>query len=328
MKVLVIGSNSFSGSNLINALLNEGYEVFGISRSDEYPRIFLPYKNNVNIKNFTFKKFNLNFDNNKIAKLVKKEKIKNIFNFAAQGEVRSSFYFPLDHYQTNLMAHVNFLEKIKNFQFIENYIQISTPEVYGSNKKFVFESFNLNPSSPYASSKASLDLYLLTLYKTYGFPVKFIRSSNVYGPCQQLYRIVPKSFILFNQNKKIHLDGGGKAKKIYTYIDDISEGEILVMQKGKIGEIYHLSSNKLISIKALVKKISNYSNKNFSNCIEISKERIGQDRHYNVSSKKINNELKWKAKTDLDLGLMMTYKWVQENINYLKKKKLFYQHKK
>jgi dTDP-glucose 4,6-dehydratase len=328
MKILVIGSNSFSGSNLINLLLNEGYEVFGISRSNEYPSIFLPYKNNTNLKNFKFYKFNLNFDNIKIASLIKKEKIQNIFNFAAQGEVRSSFYFPLDHYQTNLMAHVNFLEKIKKFDFIENYIQISTPEVYGTNKELVFESFNLNPSSPYASSKAALDLYLLTLHKTFEFPVKFIRSSNVYGPCQQLYRIIPKSFILFNQNKKINLDGGGKAKKIYTFIDDISEGEMLVMKKGKIGEIYHLSSNELISIKNVVQKIAKYSNKNFSNCVKISKERIGQDRYYNISSKKINNELKWKAETDFDLGLMMTYKWIQDNFDYLKKRKLFYQHQK
>ena len=290
--------------------------------------IFLPYKNNTNLKNFKFYKFNLNFDNIKIASLIKKEKIQNIFNFAAQGEVRSSFYFPLDHYQTNLMAHVNFLEKIKKFDFIENYIQISTPEVYGTNKELVFESFNLNPSSPYASSKAALDLYLLTLHKTFEFPVKFIRSSNVYGPCQQLYRIIPKSFILFNQNKKINLDGGGKAKKIYTFIDDISEGEMLVMKKGKIGEIYHLSSNELISIKNVVQKIAKYSNKNFSNCVKISKERIGQDRYYNISSKKINNELKWKAETDFDLGLMMTYKWIQDNFDYLKKRKLFYQHQK
>ncbi len=328
MKILVIGSNSFSGSNLVNSLLDKDYDVFGISRSNEYNPIFLPYKTNQRIKNFKFFRLNLNFDNNKIAKLIKKEKIKHIFNFAAQGEVRSSFYFPLDHYQTNLMAHINFLEKIKNFDFIENYIQISTPEVYGTNKSFVYESFNLNPSSPYASSKAALDLYLLTLFKTYGFPIKFVRSSNVYGPCQQLYRIVPKSFILFNQNKKIYLDGGGKAKKIYTYIDDISEGEILIMKKGKLGEIYHLSSNKLISIKDLVKKISNCSNKKFSDCIKISKERIGQDRHYNVSSNKIYSELNWKAKTDLELGLMMTYKWVQQNLNFLKKQKLIYKHKK
>ena len=111
------------------------------------------------------------------------------------------------------MSHINLLEKIKRFDFIDNYIQISTPEVYGAVKNEMFESFNMNPSSPYASSKGALDLYLLTLFKTYKFPVKFVRSSNVYGPCQQLYRIIPKSLIVFLMNKKIMLDGGGKSKK-------------------------------------------------------------------------------------------------------------------
>ena len=328
MKVLVIGSNSFSGSNLVNKLLDRGYDVIGISRSKEYNNVFLPYKKNTRVGNFKFFNYNLNYDNNKIALLLKKEKIKNIFNFAAQGEVRSSFSFPLDHYQSNLMSHVNFLEKIKNFDFIDNYIHISTPEIYGSNKNFVYESFNLNPSSPYASSKAAIDLYLLTLHKTFNFPIKFVRSSNVYGPCQQLYRIIPKSLILIEKNKKILLDGGGKSKKTYTFIDDISDGEILILEKGKIGEIYHLSSNNLISIKNLVKLICKIKGKKFIDCHKEGKERIGQDKHYNISSKKIIKELNWKPKVNLIDGLEETNKWVLNNIDFLKKQKLTYNHKK
>lgn len=327
MKVLVIGSNSFSGSNLINKLLDEGYDVIGISRSKEYDNVFLPYKKNLRLKNFRFFNYNLNYDNKKIGNLIKKEKIKNIFNFAAQGEVRSSFYFPLSHYQTNCMSHINLLEKIKKFDFIDNYIQISTPEVYGAVKNVMIESFNMNPSSPYASSKGALDLYLLTLYKTYKFPVKFVRSSNVYGPCQQLYRIIPRSLIQFMRNKKILLDGGGKSKKIYTYIDDISEGELSIMNKGKFGDIYHLSTNKLISINRLVRKICKVTGKKFEENIKIGPERIGQDKYYNISAKKIEKKLKWKAKTDIELGLMSTYKWVYDNFNTLKKMKLDYTHK-
>tara|TARA_B100001029_G_C15031445_1_gene437246 strand:+ start:20 stop:700 length:681 start_codon:yes stop_codon:yes gene_type:complete len=226
------------------------------------------------------------------------------------------------------MSHINLLEKIKHFDFIENYIQISTPEVYGAVKNFMYESLNMNPSSPYASSKGALDLYLLTLHKTYKFPVKFVRSSNVYGPCQQLYRIIPRSLITFLKNKKISLDGGGKSKKIYTYIDDISDGEILIMQRGKIGEIYHLSENKLISINKLVRKICKISKKNFNDHVKIAPERIGQDKYYNISSKKIQKQLNWKTKIDIDLGLLNTYKWVYDNFDILKKMKLDYIHKK
>ena len=328
MKILVIGSNSFSGSNLVKNLLEEGYDVIGVSRSKEYNSAFLPYKNHKKLKNFRFYNYDINNNTQDISKLIKKEKINNIFNFAAQGEVKSSFDFPIDHFRTNLVSQINLLEKIRKFDFIDNYIQISTPEVYGTVKNPVFESFNYNPSSPYAASKGGFDLYLLTLFKTYKFPVKFIRSSNVYGPCQQLYRIIPKSLILLSQNKKIPLHGGGRAQKIFTFTDDVSKGNILVMKKGITGEIYHISSTKMISVKELVKKICILVNKNFQKNIIIIKERIGEDRYYNISSKKIRKELSWKEEFSLDLGLTLTYKWVYDNFNFLKNQKLIYLHKK
>ena len=98
MKVLVIGSNSFSGSNLVNKLLNEGYDVIGISRSEEYSEVFLPYKKNPRLKNFRFFNYNLNYDNNKIGALIKKERIK-IFNFTHKVKLDQALSF--SHYQTN-----------------------------------------------------------------------------------------------------------------------------------------------------------------------------------------------------------------------------------
>ena len=70
------------------------------------------------------------------------------------------------------------------------------------------------------------------------------------------------------------------------------------------------------------------SNKNFQNNIIITKERIGEDRYYNISSKKIRKELSWKEEFSLDLGLTLTYKWVYDNFNFLKNQKLIYFHKK
>ena len=127
-------------------------------------------------------------------------------------------------------------------------------------------------------------------------------------------------------NKKIMLDGVENLK-IYTYIDDISEGELLIMQKGKFGEIYHLSINKLISINKLVSKICKITEKKFEKVVKFGPERIGQDKYYNISAKKIERELNWKAKTDIDLGLLSTYKWVYDNLDVLKKMKLDYIHK-
>ena len=91
------------------------------------------------------------------------------------------------------------------------------------------------------------------------------------------------------------------------------------MQKGKFGEIYHLSINKLISINKLVSKICRVTEKKFEKVVKFGPERIGQDKYYNISAKKIERELNWKAKTDIDLGLLSTYKWVYDNLDVLKK---------
>ena len=98
MKILVIGSNSFSGSNFVNFLLDLGHDVIGVSRSEEYNRIFLPYYLNKNKKNFKFVKIDLNHNMSKLINLIKKEKITKIVNFSAQGEVRSSFIYPKDFF--------------------------------------------------------------------------------------------------------------------------------------------------------------------------------------------------------------------------------------
>ena len=193
---LIIGSNSFSGSNFINFLLDNDFEVIGISRSSEYNKLFLKYKSNKNLKNFKFLKMDLNKDaKKKIISLIKQKKPRYIVNFAAQGMVAESWDNPLDWYHTNLISQVKLLESIKKFRFIKRFIQFSTPEVYGNFDNFLEENFNFNPTTPYANSRASLDLHLRNLSNNYKFPIVFTRTANVYGPRQQIYRIVPKTIL-------------------------------------------------------------------------------------------------------------------------------------
>ena len=85
--------------------------------------------------------------------------------------------------------------------------------------------------------------------------MNIIRPSNAYCSGQLLHRIIPKTIVSGLIGKKIPLHGGGRSQKIFTFIDDVSKGNILVMKKGITGEIYHISSTKMISVKELVKKI-------------------------------------------------------------------------
>ena len=171
-------------------------------------------------------------------------------------------------------------------------------------------------------------MHLKKYYEKFKLPIIFTRTANVYGPCQQLYRIVPKAILSARLKKKINLDGGGVSRRSFVYIDDASTATYLISIKGKIGSTYHISTNKIISVKELIKRISKITEIKFKKLVNIGQERIGKDNSYNLSSKKIRKELNWKPKTNLNKGLTETMKWIDANINFLKHQKLNYIHKK
>ena len=107
----------------------------------------------------------------------------------------------------------------------------------------------------------------------------------------------------------------------------MSEATYIAMKKGKSGQIFHISNEKMISIKSLVKKICKILGKNFDDVVKVTADRIGKDSAYNLSSKKIK-KLNWKARISLNDGLEKVIKWMQENKTKIKNKDLIYLHKK
>ena len=170
-RYLIIGSNSFSGSSMINYLLNKKYHVAGISRSKELKKEFSPYYCNKNKKYFKFKKINIVTNSEKLFLFVKKFKPNVVINYAAQGMVEESWKNPEDWYQTNIVSQTIFYKNIQKFKFIDKIIHVTTPEVYGSHNQKIKENTNFNPSTPYAISRAAMDLHLLSLYKNFKMPI-------------------------------------------------------------------------------------------------------------------------------------------------------------
>ena len=327
-KFLVLGSNSFSGSNFINLLLKKNCKVVGVSRSGKFSNVYLPYRNSPNLKLFRFYKLDINSNLKKFLSLVKRFKPNYIINYAAQGMVSESWLNPEDWYKTNIIGQVKIYKELSNFKFIKKFIHVTTPEVYGSTKGKTKENFNFNPSTPYAISRATLDIHLKKYYEKFKLPIIFTRTANVYGPCQQLYRIVPKTILSARLKKKNDLHGGGLSKRSFIYINDASEATYLISLKGKIGNTYHISTNKIISIKSLVKMISGIAKIKLNKLVNKTQDRIGKDSTYNLNSNKIRKELNWKPKTNLKEGLTQTLKWIDNNIAFLRQQKLHYIHKK
>ncbi len=325
-KILIVGSNSFSGSNLVNYLLSKKYSVLGISRSREKNLILRPYAKNKYLKNFNFIKIDLNKSNKKDLKKIILFNPEIIFNFSAQGMVAESWNNPDHWFQTNIVAQSKFLKFVQKNLNIKKYIQFTTPEVYGSTNKKIKESFNFNPSTPYANSRACFDNHLLSLYKNYNFPVIFTRTANVFGPFQDLYRIIPVTIMRILQKKNIIIHGKGSSERSFILMEDVCIALEKIMNSSNIGQTYHISTNKFISIKKLclkIKKIFNSKNK-----LIYTKDRVGKDKAYKLSSNKLRKNFKWKEINNFDYNLRFTCNWYLNNFNKLNKLKLNYEHKK
>ena len=326
---LVIGSNSFSGAYFIKYLLEKGHDVIGISRSEEPNKVFLPYKwSNKLANNFEFVQLDLNSNLGEIIELVIAQQPDYIVNFAAQGMVAESWLTPEHWYQTNVVSQVKLHDELRKFDCIKKYVHISTPEAYGSTDgEWLKENYNFSPSTPYAVSRAACDLHLLSFYKAYGFPVVFTRAANVFGPGQQLYRIIPRTMLLARLGGKLNLHGGGYSVRSFIHMKDVSSATFKIAMQGNAGETYHISSDWTISIRALVQRICDMTNVEFKDLVQDTKDRLGKDQSYLLDSSKLRNDFGWEDKINLDEGLKETLSWVDKNLESLSSLPSEYIHK-
>lgn len=328
-KILVIGSNSFAGSSFVNYLLHKSFLVYGVSRSKEADKEYLCYKKNNKLKNFKFFKINLNYkkDLNRLIQLVKKQKIKYIANFAAQGMVAESWVNPNDWYKTNVVSNSILVKELSKLS-IKKYLNFSTPEVYGNTSSMKKESNIFTPTTPYAISRSAQDLNLLAYFKTYNFPVVFTRAANIYGPHQQSYRIIPKIIISILTKKKIPIHGKGNTLRSFIYMPDVSRALYkILLDKKNVGQTFHISTKKFISILDLTKLINELMDVKYRNIYHVN-ERDGKDLKYTLNSNKIRKHYLWSEKTNLENGIKDTIEWVKENFKYFQKASLNYKHKK
>lgn len=327
-RILVLGSNSFSGSSFVNHLLSAGYKVIGISRSEEVIRVFRQYASNPKIDNFSFFRVDVREEPELIAQIVRANQIEYIFNFAAQSMVVQSWDFPDHWYQTNLVALAELGNLLLKEKSIKKFIHFTTPEVYGSTNGWIKESFDFAPSTPYAVSRAAGDWHLKCLFDNYKFPVIFTRAANVYGPGQQLYRIIPRTLLAALIGQKLPLHGGGKSIRSFIHIDDVSTALEEILKNGPVGASYHISTETLISIFDLVKTLAELLEVDVETLVERGPDRPGKDFAYQLDSKRIRDELGWRDKITLKSGLADTLSWVNSHLDDLRTLPTDYKHKR
>jgi dTDP-glucose 4,6-dehydratase len=326
-RYLILGSNSFSGATFADFLAADGHDVLATSRSDEPNPALLPYKWQKRPGRVRFRRIDLNHDLQELKSLLAKERPTHVINFAAQSMVGESWLHP-DHWMmTNVVSAVRLHELLRNYDGLERYVHVTTPEAYGSTDGWVKENTAFNPSTPYAVSRAAADMSLRTFFTNYGFPVVFTRAANVYGPGQQLYRIIPRTIVAAKGGQKLRLDGGGKSTRAFIHMTDVSDATLKIARAGRLGNDYHISGYELVSIRTLVEMILNRLGKSFDDCVEIGPERPGKDTAYMLDSVKLRTELGWRDTVSLEQGIDDVIRWAERFSDALSSLPTKYDHK-
>jgi len=325
-KFLVLGSNSFSGATFVASALATGADVVGISRSAEADDTLLPYKW-ASHDRFTFHALDFNRDLDRIEAVIRGFEPPYIVNFAAQSMVAQSWDHPDHWYETNVVSTARLVDRIKKLGFLKKFVQISTPEVYGSTSGLVPETAPFNPSTPYAVSKAACDMNLLAYRKAFGFPVAFTRAANVCGPGQPLYRIIPRTVFCILTGQKLRLDGGGTSVRSFIHMRDVAEGTLEVARRGNPGEVYHLATDTNQTIRGVVEEICRQMDARFEDCVETTPPRLAQDPAYLLDCTKARTEFGWLPKRSVSDVIRETIDWMKSNIDRLKQIPADYIHK-
>ena len=321
MKILVYGSNSCAGIHFVDYCLKKGYEVYATSRTPEANPPFRIYDN----LNLNFIQFNINSDADAHTNLLNKIRPDYLVNFASQSMVAESWDSPKDWVETNVNGIINVLESLRLYGNLKKYIHFSTPEVYGNTEGWVLEGSSYDPSTPYAATRALGDMFVKMYSKQYGLPVVITRAANVYGEGQKLYRIIPKTLYCIANAKKLPLHGGGKTERSFIHCHDVNTAIDLILFHGEIGSTYHISPRDSISIKNLVKKITELKKIDINSLVLDSSDRPGKDLKYLLESSKLR-ALGWRDEISIDEGLLRVSRWFDSETTFFNEGMTKYSH--
>jgi len=308
MKILITGGAGFIGANFTQYIHdNYDYEITVLDKLT-----YAGNKDNLKeiLNEIEFINGDIGFEDDvKIAM----EDCDLVVNFAAETHVDRSIEDPSIFVKTDVIGTYNLLECARKYD-VEKYLQISTDEVYGSieNGSFTEES-NINPSSPYSASKAGGDMLVKAYYKTYGMPVLITRSSNNFGPYQYPEKLIPLFILNALEDKPLPVYGDGENIRDWIYVLDNCKGIDVVLNEGKIGEVYNIGGENEKPNIEITKLILNILEKPES-LIKYVDDRLGHDRRYSLDSSKTQN-LGWKPEWTFEEAMQETIKWYIANKN-------------
>lgn len=316
MKLCITGGAGFIGGNFVQHMVKKypDYEVLNLD--------LLTYAGNLETLKPVEKEPNYRFvrgdiaDRDFIRDLFARERFDMVVNFAAESHVDRSISDPGIFVTTNVLGTQVLLDACREYG-VKRFHQVSTDEVYGDlpldrPDLFFHEDTPLHTSSPYSSSKASADLFVLAYHRTFSLPVTISRCSNNYGPYQFPEKLIPLILSRALDDERLPVYGKGENVRDWLHVADHCEAIDLILHKGREGEVYNVGGHNERTNLEVVKTILRELDKPES-LIEFVTDRPGHDLRYAIDPSKIESELGWKPAYRFDTGIHQTIQWYLEN---------------
>jgi dTDP-glucose 4,6-dehydratase len=308
MNILVTGGCGFIGSNFINYILkkDESIKIFNIDCLN-----YCANENNIiRHTNYKFIKGNIT-SKDLVLHILNEYKIDAIIHFAAQSHVDNSFDNSLQYTTDNIYGTHVLLQASKEYGKIKKFLHFSTDEVYGEvdlEHPGCHEKSLLNPTNPYAATKAAAEFLVRSYYHSFKLPVVIVRCNNVYGPNQYPEKLIPKFIKQLKQGAKLTIHGKGETRRNFIWTEDVSNATEIIFHKGKLNEVYNIGTSQEFSVMDVAKLLINKmtDDKVLDNHITFVEDRPFNDFRYSV-----------------DITLLKLLGWKEQftnfenNINYL-----------
>jgi len=311
MRLLITGGCGFIGSELVNFC----YEHLDFEKLVVLDRLdYCSREANINEEiwtdpDFKFVKGDLsNYD--LLLHILETFKIDHVINMAAQTHVDRSFLSSLQFTKDNILGLHTLLEACRAHGKIKKFVHMSTDEVYGENKdeKAQHESSLLDPTNPYAATKAGAEFILRSYGHSYKFPYVIIRGNNVYGHGQYPDKLIPKFILRLHRGQKLTIHGTGAARRTFVHVTDMAAGITCVLQSGHLGEIYNIGSRNEYTVMEIAEMLCQRMGKDLDEVLEYVSDRPYNDQRYHIEYDKIK-ALGWEEQSTFDQGLEKTIEW-------------------
>jgi len=313
--LLVTGGAGFIGSEFVRLAVSRGYRVAVVDS--------LTYAGDR--KRLEALRASVSFykadvaDSRAVGAVLKKVRPDVVVHFAAETHVDRSILDGQIFLKTNVIGTQVLLEAAR-LQGVGRFVHISTDEVYGDVARGSSrEAAPFRPNSPYSVSKAAADMLVSAYERTYGLPVNIVRASNNYGPWQYPEKLIPVVIFKALNNEKVPVYAKGLNVREWLFVGDAARGIMAVVEKGKAGEAYNISSGIHCRNIDVVRMILGALDRP-QGLIQFVEDRPGHDFRYSIDCSKARRERGWKPVYDFERGLAETLTWYVAHRSWLEAK--------